>query len=51
MTAQVVRAAYGAGEPEAGAPAAVRRDADEVLHALRAATPLRQRVLGRYRTE
>jgi transglutaminase TgpA-like protein/transglutaminase superfamily protein/uncharacterized protein DUF4129 len=51
MTAQVVRAAYGADEPDAGAPAAVRRDADEVLHALRAATPLRQRVVGRYRTE
>jgi hypothetical protein len=51
MTAQVVRAAYAADTPEADAAAAVRRDADEVLHALRAATPLRQRVLGRYRAE
>lgn len=51
MTAEVVRAAYAAETPDAGAPAAVRRDADEVLHALRAATPIRQRVLGRYRNE
>jgi transglutaminase-like putative cysteine protease len=51
MTAQVVRAAYAPGDPDAGAPSAVRRDADDVLHALRAATPLRQRVVGRYRGE
>jgi hypothetical protein len=51
MTAEVVRAAYAEGEPDAGAAAAVRHDADQVLHALRAATPLRQRVLGRYRTD
>ncbi|HEX3299284.1 MAG TPA: DUF3488 and transglutaminase-like domain-containing protein [Actinomycetota bacterium] len=51
MTAQVVRAAYAAEDPDAGVAASVRRDADEVLHALRAATPLRQRVLGRYRSD
>jgi hypothetical protein len=51
MTAEVVRAAYAADDPDAGVPATVRRDADEVLHALRAATPLRQRVLGRYRSD
>jgi len=51
MTAEVVRAAYAAEDPDAGVAASVRRDADEVLHALRAATPLRQRVLGRYRSE
>ena len=51
MTAQVVRAAYAADTPDPDAAAGVRRDADEVLHAIRAATPLRQRVLGRYRTE
>jgi hypothetical protein len=51
MTAEVVRAAYAADDPDVGTPAAVRRDADEVLHALRAATPLRQRVLGRYHND
>jgi TgpA N-terminal domain/Transglutaminase-like superfamily/Domain of unknown function (DUF4129) len=51
MTAQVVRAAYAADEPDAAAATAVRRDADVVLHALRAATSLRQRVLGRYRND
>jgi hypothetical protein len=51
MTAEVVRAAYAAGDPDTGAATAVRRDADEVLRALRAATPLRQRVLGRYRRD
>jgi hypothetical protein len=51
MTAEVVRAAYAADAPDPGTAASVRRDADEVLHALRAATPLRQRVLGRYRQD
>jgi hypothetical protein len=50
MTTEVVRAAYAAEEPDAGSVASVRRDADEVLHALRAATPLRERVIGRYRS-
>ncbi len=51
MTAEVVRAAYGPDGPDATTAAGVRRDADAVLHALRAATPLRQRVLGRYRQD
>jgi hypothetical protein len=51
MTAEVVRAAYAADAPDPGTAASVRRDATEVLHALRAATPLRQRVLGRYRQD
>jgi hypothetical protein len=50
MTTEVVRAAYAAEDPDAGTVASVRRDADEVLHALRAATPLRERVIGRYRS-
>ena len=51
MTSDVVRAAYAADDPDAGVAASVRHDADAVLHALRAATPLRQRVLGRYRKD
>ena len=51
MTAEVVRAAYAADGPDAGAATSVRHDADAVLHALRAATPLRQRLLGRYRRD
>ncbi len=51
MTAEVVRAAYAADGPDAGAATSVRHDADAVLHALRAATPLRQRMLGRYRRD
>jgi hypothetical protein len=51
MTSDVVRAAYAADVPDAGVAASVRHDADAVLHALRAATPLRQRVLGRYRRD
>lgn len=51
MTGQVVRAAYAADPLDASAAAAVRRDAEDVLRALRAATPLRQRVLGRYRSD
>ena len=51
MTAEVIRAAYAAEDPDARTASSVRRDADEVLHALRAATPLRQRLLGRYRSE
>jgi hypothetical protein len=51
MTAEVVRAAYAPEAPDATTAAAVRHDADAVLHALRAATPLRQRVLGRYRQD
>jgi len=51
MTAEVVRAAYAPDGPDATVAAAVRHDADEVLHALRAATPWRQRVVGRYRQD
>ena len=50
MTTEVVRAAYAAEEPDADTAASVRHDADEVLHAMRAATPLRDRVVGRYRS-
>jgi transglutaminase-like putative cysteine protease len=50
MTTEVVRAAYAAEDPDAETAASVRRDADEVLHAMRAATPLRERVIGRYRS-
>ena len=50
MTTEVVRAAYAAEEPDADTAASVRHDADEVLHAMRAATPMRERVIGRYRS-
>ena len=50
MTTEVVRAAYAAEAPDAATAASVRHDADEVLHAMRAATPLRDRVVGRYRS-
>jgi hypothetical protein len=50
MTTEVVRAAYAAEDPGTETAAQVRHDADEVLHALRAATPLRERVMGRYRS-
>ena len=42
----MVRAAYAAEEPDADTAASVRHDADEVLHAMRAATPMRERVIG-----
>jgi hypothetical protein len=50
MTTEVVRAAYAAEDPDAATATSVRHDADEVLHAMRAATPFRDRVVGRYRS-
>jgi len=51
MTTGVVRAAYSAEPPDAATADEVSRDADAVLQALRNTTPLRQRVVGRYRNE
>jgi hypothetical protein len=51
MTGAVVRAAYAPAEPDAAASHETSADARAVLHALRSATPLHQRVLGVYRRD
>jgi transglutaminase-like putative cysteine protease len=51
MTTEVVRAAYGPTPPDAETATDVAADADAVLHELRDAAPLRQRVLGLYRRD
>jgi len=49
MTAAVVHAAYGPSQPDEQAARDVADDAAAVLHDLRDAVPLRQRLLGLYR--
>ena len=49
MTTAVVRAAYAPAQPDQQAAHDVADDAEAVLHDLRAAVSLRQRLLGLYR--
>jgi transglutaminase-like putative cysteine protease len=49
LTSTVVRAAYAPTQPDARAATEAAGDADAVLHELREAAPLRQRLLGLYR--
>jgi hypothetical protein len=51
MTGAVINAAYAPGEPSEDASRETAQDARAVLHALRTATPWKQRVLGLYRWE
>ncbi len=49
LTSTVVRAAYAPTQPDERAASEAADDADAVLHELREAAPLRQRLLGLYR--
>jgi transglutaminase-like putative cysteine protease len=49
LTSTVVRAAYAPTQPDERAATEAADDADAVLHELREAAPLRQRLLGLYR--
>jgi hypothetical protein len=49
LTSTVVRAAYAPTRPDERAATEAVDDADAVLHELREAAPLRQRLLGLYR--
>jgi hypothetical protein len=49
LTSTVVHAAYAPTQPDERAATEAADDADAVLHELREAAPLRQRLLGLYR--